>query len=138
MTGEMWVGPATDEAHGFNLGQTVLENVHPREVCEAEGSPCVLHSPSDHHMRDWPTLWRADRRLMERICPCHGIGHPDPDDLAFHVRQGRAGMGIHGCVVPSCCRPPETAPCPTCGRSTLRSEEWSSKQCDDCFLADNP
>jgi hypothetical protein len=33
-------------------------------------------------MKDWHTHWRDDRKLMERICP-HGVGHPDPDDLAY-------------------------------------------------------
>ncbi len=103
LMGEMWIGPATSETFGFALGQTVLSDVHPSSVCEVDGFPCVLHSPSDHHMREWPTLWRADRRLMERICPDHGTGHPDPDDLAFHVRNGRDWQGVHGCC--GCCRP---------------------------------
>lgn len=100
MGDEMWIGSATDDVFGFNMGQTILRNVHDRSECEPY--PCVLHAPSDHAMRDWPTHWRADRRLMERICPCHGAGHPDPDDLAFHVRNGREYQGIHGCG--GCCR----------------------------------
>lgn len=102
---EIWSGAATDPLFGAHMGEVLLVNVHPREVCEVGGFPCVLHSPSDHHMRDWPTLWRADKRLMERICPCHGIGHPDPDDLAFHSRNGRGHLGVHGCVLPPCCQP---------------------------------
>jgi hypothetical protein len=53
-------------------------------------------------MRDWPTHWRGDRGLMERICPC-GIGHPDPDDLAFKESIGIDAHveGIHGCC--GCC-----------------------------------
>lgn len=51
-------------------------------------------------MREWPQLWRDDRLLMERICPC-GIGHPDPDHIAFIRRVAgvqRAGAeGVHGC-----------------------------------------
>lgn len=54
--------------------------VHTKLSCS--GKYCVIHYPSDHCMKDFPTHWRADRHLMERICP-HGIGHPDPDDLAF-------------------------------------------------------
>lgn len=78
---------------------SLLVNVHDVSACE--GRPCVLHAPSDHKMRDWPTHWRDDRRLMERICP-HGVGHPDPDDFAWHKSQGRAYMGLHGCD--GCCR----------------------------------
>lgn len=66
-----------------------LENVHSVRSCT--GPPCVIHSPSDHHMRDWPLYWRNDASKFERICP-HGIGHPDPDDL---------GPGVHGCD--GCC-----------------------------------
>ena len=63
--------------------------------------PCCIHSPSNHHMREWKQLWRPDRMIMERLCP-HGIGHPDPDDRA--IRTGR-DEGIHGCD--GCCHPPE-------------------------------
>ena len=55
---------------------------------------CPIHNPSDHHMSGWPTHWRDDRQLMERICP-HGVGHPDPDD--------RSDDRTHGCD--GCCRP---------------------------------
>lgn len=74
-------------------GQTIY-NVHPMDDCI--GRPCVMHAPSNHHMREWKTHWRADRHLMERLCP-HGIGHPDPDDIS----EDR----VHGCD--GCCRPPE-------------------------------
>lgn len=61
--------------------------------------PCCVHSPSDHHMKEWPQNWRSDRGIMERICP-HGIGHPDPDDRA--IRNGW-DAGVHGCD--GCCKP---------------------------------
>lgn len=104
---ELWSITATGPVWGEIRGHTVM-SFHTREVCEAEGDyPCVLHKPSDHHMRAWPTVWRDDRALMERTCP-HGTGHPDPDDLAFHVRRGNDWQGVHGCD--GCCRkPPETA-----------------------------
>lgn len=57
---------------------------------------CPIHNPSDHTMRAFPTHWRGDRGIMERICP-HGVGHPDPDDV--NVRNGD---GVHGCD--GCCR----------------------------------
>ena len=64
------------------------------------GSHCVIHDPSDHHMRYWPTHWRPDRKIMERLCP-HGIGHPDPDSLAYVNRRGEVDRGDHGCD--GCC-----------------------------------
>jgi len=89
---EIWVG----------RDGSILEGVHPFEKCQ--GRACCLHAPSDHKMRDWPLHWRNDRALMERICP-HGVGHPDPDDLAYGemVMPGTAwSRGIHGCD--GCCR----------------------------------
>lgn len=77
-------------------------NVHDKSECE--GEYCPIHNPSDHRMKDWPTHWRDDRGLMERICKC-GVGHPDPDDLAYKERvRGKtyAKMeSIHGCC--GCC-----------------------------------
>lgn len=84
---EIWVGP----------DGTIFENVHPRETCE--GRNCCLHNQSNHIMREWPLHWRNDARLMERLCP-HGVGHPDPDDLAYGemMRPGSSlARSIHGC-----------------------------------------
>jgi predicted kinase len=81
-------------------GEKVL--AHPRKDCV--GRHCCIHNPSNHHMRDWPQHFRADRALTERTCP-HGIGHPDPDDL--HFKRLMAGTdevpdAVHGCD--GCCR----------------------------------
>ncbi|WP_086847020.1 hypothetical protein [Amycolatopsis kentuckyensis] len=82
-----------------------VSGVHSPEVCA--GSACCIHNPSDHHMADWPQVWRNDRYLMERLCP-HGIGHPDPDHLA-HMRStapdAADGQGVHGCD--GCCFRPD-------------------------------
>lgn len=73
--------------------------VHDKKDCK--GRNCCIHNPSDHHMKDWPTHWRDDRGLMERICKC-GVGHPDPDDLAYKKKMGYPdSTGIHGCC--GCC-----------------------------------
>ncbi len=68
--------------------------VHDEEDCSGK---CAIHNPSDHILKEARTHWRDDRALMERICE-HGIGHPDPDDLAYHQNQWR---GIHSCD--GCC-----------------------------------
>lgn len=68
---------------------------------------CVIHNPSDHHMRDWPITLRIDRfaALAERVCP-DGIGHPDPDSMAYItslIGEKKAYYeSIHGCD--GCCR----------------------------------
>lgn len=100
----------------------MLENVHPADNCA--GQRCVIHNPSDHHMRGWQLLWRDDRSIFERVCP-HGVGHPDPDQFEFWEKAAKAwrpsiaadviddpypstrgnpweGMGVHGCD--GCCR----------------------------------
>lgn len=70
-----------------------LTNVHKKADCVP---PCVIHYPTDHHMKDWRLHWRDDKRAFERICK-HGVGHPDPDD------PKSVGSGaIHGCD--GCCQ----------------------------------
>lgn len=81
----------------------LLTDVHP--ALECLGRSCVVHNPSDHHMRGWTMVWRGDRGMIERLCH-HGIGHPDPDDVSYHVDiLGELFWGIHGCD--GCCRRPE-------------------------------
>ena len=90
------------EKYTTGTGQNI--RVHNRSECE--GTYCSVHNPSDQHMKDMRTHWRYDRGIMERICE-HGVGHPDPDDLAYRVRMyKKAGMptdhlGVHGCD--GCC-----------------------------------
>ena len=50
-------------------------------------------------MTAWPQNWRADAKKMERLCP-HGVGHPDPDDVAFNKTIKR-DVSVHGCD--GCC-----------------------------------
>lgn len=94
------IGSAADAALGMQVGPSVLSNVHRAAACY--GRACVMHNPSDHHMRGWDLNWRDDRGLMERICP-HDIGHPDPDDLAYRRSVGAPWwLDVHGCD--GCCR----------------------------------
>lgn len=79
---------------------STLTGVHPGSRCS--GEHCVVHNPSEHHMRRWPMVWRNDKGVVERTCP-HGVGHPDPDDEAHHDRQGRWFLTVHGCD--GCCSP---------------------------------
>ena len=87
----------------------VLVNVHSQETCRGQG--CAIHHASPHHMRNWTLQWRADRRMLERLCPSHGTGHPDPDGvrhvLGLAMRPGGGGAERvrseleHGCC--GCC-----------------------------------
>lgn len=70
-----------------------IRNVHPADACS--GPFCVIHNPSDHPMREFPTHWLDARGLMQRVCP-HGITHPDPDALALQPYAG-----LHECD--GCC-----------------------------------
>ena len=82
-------------------GKSALR-VHKRTDCLG---PCAIHSPSEHHMRDWPLLYRSDRNMIERIC-AHGVGHPDPDQISFWFKTLDAAdataESVHGCDF--CCR----------------------------------
>lgn len=76
-----------------------MANTHDPKLCGGRG--CSIHHPSDHRMKDWPMVWRPSRGLFERTCP-HGIGHPDPDDVAYYASKGDDYASIHGCD--GCCQ----------------------------------
>lgn len=86
------------ENNTWQIGRLVLDNVHPQAQCE--GRVCVMHSPTDHPMSVWPQLFRDTKGLVERTCP-HGVGHPDPDSMAYFHAVGADYMGVHGCD--GCC-----------------------------------
>lgn len=94
-----FIGSATEPMLGQQIGDALLVNVHLSNQCAGEF--CVVHNPSDHHMRTWPLNWRDDTGVMERICP-HGVGHPDPDAADFQESIGREWATVHGCD--GCCR----------------------------------
>lgn len=104
--------------------QVTLENTDERWWVHREGDcrgdVCAIHKRSDHNMRSFPQHFRADRALMERICD-HGVGHPDPDDLAFHEAEGDEMAGVHGCD--GCCNP----------EMRLTPEQWVKR-----FLVSTP
>lgn len=86
-------------------GRQGMMAVHHETLCYP---PCPVHAPSDHRLNEAPLIWRADRRMFERMCS-HGTGHPDPDDLAFKEKTMSEQMyksrafGIHGCCAERCC-----------------------------------
>lgn len=81
-----------------------IKNLHKKTGCK--GEYCPFHRPSKHPMVKWDMVIRFDRgALVERICS-HGIGHPDPDSLAYLAALSRElerepDEGIHGCD--GCC-----------------------------------
>lgn len=94
-----FIASASEAVLGIAVGEATLVNVHDADKCA--GRHCLVHNPSDHHMRGWPLHWRDDKGVMERICP-HGIGHPDPDSAEFLESVGLGALGVHGCD--GCCR----------------------------------
>jgi hypothetical protein len=85
----------------FVLSDGFSIKVHDEGRCI--GEVCPIHRPTDHHMREWPMVYRGDRGIFERLCPDHGTGHPDPDDqVALKFILGESD-GIHGCD--GCCNP---------------------------------
>lgn len=96
--------PLPGEKHTL-VGGTVLVNVHKARP-ECFTKYCCIHWPSKHHLADWPQNWREDRKIMERMCE-HGVGHPDPDDVAFNQRLYGVDVSDHGCD--GCCVPPHNS-----------------------------
>lgn len=108
--------------------------VHTADKCA--GQTCVVHNPSDHHMRSWPLSWRGDRYLMERMCE-HGVGHPDPDHIDFIQRtrgdeaaRCEARHGCDGC----CAAPHERSEGPSDPKAYMA---WVRQQVEQACLYDD-
>lgn len=78
---------------------SLLTGVHSSDSCVSR--PCVIHNPTDHHMRSWTLHWRNDRGIFERLCPKHSCGHPDPDQFDYWAEVDQSWQAVHGCC--SCC-----------------------------------
>ena len=112
-------GPQWGEEFTTGTGQRM--RVHEAATCDP-GAPCVIHRPSAHPMAGLPLHWRTDRRIFERICT-HGVGHPDPDGMAYRAANGLDDAeGIHGCD--GCCRAAPTFADEVLGE--LRALHWGS------------
>lgn len=74
----------------YRTGTGQLLSTHDRLRCVWKW--CVIHSPMPGPWDGWPTHWRTDRRIMERMCP-HGVGHPAAEEYMIHAE----GALIHGC-----------------------------------------
>jgi len=89
--------------------QTLLggQKIYAHTAGTCAGANCSIHNPSNHALKDAPMNWRKDISVMERICD-HGVGHPDPDDVNFRIKNGAnpATASTHGCD--GCCQ--QTAP----------------------------
>lgn len=93
---------ATEPSFGVQLANGAILTTHGPGQCANEH--CCIHNPSDHPLNTAPMNWRADRALMERMCE-HGVGHPDPDDIAFKAKAYGSvyanNEAVHGCD--GCC-----------------------------------
>lgn len=75
--------------------------VHKKAICA--DSYCAIHNPSEHPLKDAKIVLRSGspfsskpHGFVERFCPC-GIGHSDPDSVAFYDSIGYTGTDVHGC-----------------------------------------
>jgi hypothetical protein len=91
----------TASADTVKISEAQVIVTHSPDKCA--GRHCCIHNPSNHAMRAWTMYWRDDKGVMERLCPEHGVGHPDPDDAEFNILRGRAFLNVHGCC--GCCCP---------------------------------
>lgn len=73
--------------------------IHDKDACQP---PCPFHSPSEHALNKARIHIRGDKMLLvERICE-HGVGHDDPDSVAYFHSKGEMWAGVHGCD--GCCQ----------------------------------
>lgn len=107
--------------------RTVRLTVHDRSQCDNRVLPCVIHNPSRHIMSAWPLAWRDDVSLMERICE-HGVGHPDPDHLAYVNSGDREVIVRHGCD--GCCPYDSGIGCTFLARNPMRFNEEDTNDSD--------
>ena len=93
-----------DATNLANSDMTIVENgtlrTHSADACA--GRHCWVHDPSPSHMETWTIRWRSDKGTAERVCR-HGLGHPDIDDVTYHLSVGR-DVSVHGCD--GCCDVP--------------------------------
>lgn len=92
----------------FTDDADVVWKVHKAAVCD--GDNCAIHNPSDHPLKAAKIKIRGAHPFdafglkpygfVERFCE-HGIGHSDPDSVAFFAKNGSHGLGVHGCD--GCC-----------------------------------
>lgn len=84
-----------------HLTSSVIRNIHEEHQCA--GRYCVIHNPSDHHMRNLPLIWNSPESQMERLCD-HDFTHPDPDDIAYWVDIAQQPWkAVHECCPHNCC-----------------------------------
>jgi hypothetical protein len=100
-----------DEVPDLDMAMTATGQVvyyHKPELCE--GQFCPMHNPSEHHMREWPMHARGDLVLpmIDRVCP-HDALHPDPDSLAWALRQKADFKWYHGACDGCCTIQPTSA-----------------------------
>jgi hypothetical protein len=95
----------TERVRDFRAGELtivsngLLKGVHSPEVCVNQPWGCWVHAPKPHALAAAPICWRGDTGTAERVCR-HGVGHPDPQDVAYWWKvHGRdvAGHGCDGC-----------------------------------------
>lgn len=84
-----------NELYTTGTGQELY--VHTEDKCIG---PCAIHYPTMGHTAAWPTHWRDDRGIMERLCP-HNIGHPAVEQFGYWRRTGQEWQAVHGCD--GCC-----------------------------------
>ena len=80
----------------------ILTGVHGPRACAGQTWGCWIHQPLPHALSEAPVRWREDKSTAERICP-HGIGHPDPQDVAYNRNVLGRDVTVHGCD--GCCGP---------------------------------
>jgi hypothetical protein len=86
--------PWAPESYRCEHSNVVVLRVHSIDECLDTASwGCPIHAPSDHPMRGWEQTW-SPLFGFGRVCPTHGVVHPDPDDVDAWVDHDTCCDGV--------------------------------------------
>jgi hypothetical protein len=85
------------EQHHLESGQVL--QTHLRSACM--GTWCCIHTQMPGPWSSWPRLWRDDRGVMVRVCPCN-VEHPVAEMYEPAIYLNREYMLVHDCCECPC------------------------------------
>ena len=110
-----------------------IVNIHDRTACG--GRVCVIHSPTEHHMSEWPLTWYENQALFYRTCP-HQRRVLDPDQFQFLRESGKWADVKETCCGYIYSTAGPTITCTSCGDQiqSLHRHDFVTCTCGDTSI----